>query len=308
VTRPTPAPALTLPAPAKLNLFLHITGRREDGYHQLQTVFALLDHGDTLSFAPADTLSLQCHPESNPDALPTDDSNLILQAARALQAHTGSNKGAAIALTKRLPMGGGVGGGSSDAATALLGLNELWELGLTLPELADIGLALGADVPVFVLGHSAWAEGVGERISPVTLPNDAFLVVHPGIHVSTARIFGDRQLTRDTPISKLPASLEAVLTRDFHNDCEAVATRHFPEIGKTLDWLKQHTGNARMTGTGACCFSRLTGLQQGQQLLQQLPQHWTGFVARSCNTSPLHQILGETLAKFRETKNSGKPA
>ena len=162
--------------------------------------------------------------------------------------------------------------------------------------------------PVFVLGHSAWAEGVGEQISPVTLPNDAFLVVHPGIHVSTARIFGDRQLTRDTPISKLPASLEAVLTRDFHNDCEAVATRHFPEIGKTLDWLKQHTGNARMTGTGACCFSRLTGLQQGQQLLQQLPQHWTGFVARSCNTSPLHQILGETLAKFRETKNSGKPA
>jgi 4-diphosphocytidyl-2-C-methyl-D-erythritol kinase len=163
-------------------------------------------------------------------------------------------------------------------------------------------------VPVFVFGKSAWAEGVGEKINPIILPNDAFLVVHPGIHVSTARIFGDRQLTRDTPVSKLPASLEVVLTRDFRNDCEAAAIRQFPEIGKLLHWLKQHTGNARMTGTGACCFARLAEVQQGQHLLQQLPQHWTGFVARSCNTSPLHQILGETLAKFRETQNSGKSA
>lgn len=295
---------LTLPAPGKLNLFLHITGRRPDGYHELQTLFALLDQGDTLHFSPADTLSLEC----NRADVPSDDSNLILRATHLLQAHTGCRAGARIRLEKRLPMGGGVGGGSSDAATALLGLNALW--GLNLPEdtLAELGLSLGADVPVFVRGKSAWAEGVGERIMPVNLPNDVFLVVHPGIHISTARIFGDRQLTRDTPISKLPASLETALTRDFRNDCEAAAIRHFPQIGELLGWLRQHAGNARMTGTGACCFARLTGSQQGQQLLQQLPQHWTGFVARSCNTSPLQQTLAETLAKFRETQNSGKPA
>lgn len=295
---------LTLPAPAKLNLFLHITGQREDGYHLLQTLFALLDRGDRLHVAPANTLTLECdHPD-----VPNDDGNLILRAAHLLQAHTGCQAGAHIRLEKRLPMGGGVGGGSSDAATALLGLNALWNLDLPLDTLAALGLTLGADVPVFVHGKSAWAEGVGEKITPVSLPNDAFLVIHPGIHVSTARIFGDRQLTRDTPVSKLPASLEAVLTSDFRNDCEAAAIRHFPEIGKLLDWLRQHTGNARMTGTGACCFARLTGEQQGQQLLQQLPQHWTGFVARSCDTSPLHQTLGETLAKFRETQNSGQSA
>lgn len=291
---------LTLPAPAKLNLFLHITGRRADGYHCLQTLFALLEHGDTLTFEPADDLQLYC---DNPD-VPCDDSNLILRAANILKKHTGCEKGAHINLTKRLPMGGGVGGGSSDAATALLGLNQLWGLNLSLKTLAELGLQLGADVPVFVMGNSAWAEGVGEQITPVSLPDAYFLVIHPQIHVSTARIFGDRELTRDTPISKLPASLEAVLTRDFHNDCEAVAKRHFPEIGETLDWLRQHAGNSRMTGTGACCFARLTGLQQGQQLLQQLPQHWTGFVTRNRNTSPLH----EALARFRETQNSGDSA
>lgn len=291
---------LTLPAPAKINLFLHITGRRPDGYHCLQTLFALLDQSDSLTFEPSESLTLRCDDPS----LPCDESNLILKAAAALRKHTGCTLGARITLHKRLPMGGGVGGGSSDAATTLLGLNQLWALGLSLDTLSEIGLTLGADVPVFVKGQSAWAEGVGEKITPVSLPDAYFLVVHPQIHVSTARIFGDRELTRDTPISKLPASLEAVLTRDFHNDCEAVAKRHFPEIGKTLDWLRQHAGNSRMTGTGACCFARLTGSQQGQQLLQQLPQHWTGFVARSRNTSPLH----EALARFRETQNSGESA
>ncbi|MQX54891.1 4-(cytidine 5'-diphospho)-2-C-methyl-D-erythritol kinase [Alcanivorax sediminis] len=291
---------LTLPAPAKINLFLHITGRRPDGYHCLQTLFALLDQADSLTFEPSESLTLRCDDPS----LPCDESNLILKAAAALRKHTGCTLGARITLHKRLPMGGGVGGGSSDAATTLLGLNQLWALGLSLDTLSEIGLTLGADVPVFVKGQSAWAEGVGEKITPVSLPDAYFLVVHPQIHVSTARIFGDRELTRDTPISKLPASLEAVLTRDFHNDCEAVAKRHFPEIGKTLDWLRQHAGNSRMTGTGACCFARLTGSQQGQQLLQQLPQHWTGFVARSRNTSPLH----EALARFRETQNSGESA
>ena len=286
------AMTLSLPAPAKLNLCLHITGRRADGYHLLQTLFTLVDYGDRLDFSAADTLTLTCN---NP-AVPCDNSNLILRAALALQAHTGCTRGASIALEKRLPMGGGVGGGSSDAATALLGLNRLWELALPIDTLAQIGLSLGADVPVFVRGQSAWAEGVGEQLTPFPMPDVDFLVIHPGIHVSTARIFGDEELTRDTPISKLPASLEAVLSREFHNspfgnDCEAVATKHFPEIQEALDWLNEHTGNARMTGTGACCFARLASAQQGQQLLQQLPPHWTGFVTRSCTTSPLHEAL-----------------
>lgn len=278
---------LTLPAPAKLNLFLHITGRQADGFHSLQTLFALLDHGDTLHFRPAQTLSLTCrHPE-----VPNGDGNLILKAARELQAHTGTQAGAAIQLDKRLPLGGGVGGGSSNAATALLGLNRLWGLNLNLSTLAHLGIKLGADVPVFVHGHSALAEGVGEQLTPLTLPEQHYLVVHPGVHVSTAGIFSDQQLTRDSPASRLPLSLDEVSNDTSRNDCEAVAKRLFPEIGATLQWLKRHTGNSRMTGTGACCFSRLTDPQQGQHLLTLLPENWTGFIARSVNTSPLHGAL-----------------
>lgn len=288
----------SLPAPAKLNLFLHIVGRRPDGYHQLQTLFALLDHGDLLTFEPAEQLSLSCdHPQ-----LPTDESNLVLRAARLLQEETGCRQGAHITLTKRLPAGGGLGGGSSDAATALWGLDLLWDLGLGEQRLAELGLALGADVPVFVHGRSAWAEGVGELLFPVFLPIQWFLVVDPGISVSTARIFNDRQLTRHTPTIKLPASLGVATLETLHNDCEAVARQHFPVIGETLDWLQREAGNARMTGTGACCFARLAGEQSARQLLQRLPRHWTAFVARSTHLSPLH----EALATLRATQNSGQ--
>ncbi|MDF1781931.1 MAG: 4-(cytidine 5'-diphospho)-2-C-methyl-D-erythritol kinase [Alcanivoracaceae bacterium] len=280
----------SLPAPAKLNLFLHVTGRRDDGYHLLQTVFCLLDFGDTLYFSAADQLSLSVTGDA-----PVGDDNLILRAARALQQHSGSTAGAALRLEKRLPQGGGVGGGSSDAASALLGLNYLWDLKLDIDTLADIGLSLGADVPVFVRGHNAWAEGVGEHLQPIQLPEQEYLVVHPGIAVATAMIFQDPQLTRDTPESRVAAFLGQPPGEEssnaFHNDCEAPARRHFPAISTALDWLEKHTGNARMTGTGACVFARIADRQTGEYLLQQLPPHWTGFVARSVTLSPAHSAL-----------------
>lgn len=279
----------SLPAPAKLNLFLHITGQRPDGYHELQTVFALLDHGDTLHFEEADQLELVA-----PDDLPAGEDNLIMRAARALAEHTGCPRGARIELDKRLPAGGGVGGGSSDAATTLLGLNALWQLGLTQSELAQVGLPLGADVPVFVLGHSAWAEGVGEQLTPVTLPPQHYLVVWPGISVSTAQIFGDRELTRDTPKSRLAAFLEPGPEAHFRNDCEAIAARRFPAVRDALHWLEEHAGNARMTGTGACVFAQLPDRITGTQLLARLPARWKGFVACSVNESPAVTALQKT--------------
>ena len=291
----------SLPAPAKLNLFLHINGRRPDGYHLLQTLFVLLDHGDTLDFAPADTLSLRC----DSPALPVDDDNLVLRAARLLQQEAGHAAGARLHLRKRLPAGGGVGGGSSDAATALWGLNLLWGLDLDVDTLARLGLSLGADVPVFVRGRNAWAEGVGERLQAVELPPLWFLVVDPGVSVSTARIFGDGELTRHTPAITLPASLGAATFEAFlkegHNDCEAVARRLFPAVDKALDWLQSEAGNARMTGTGACCFAHFADQQDAHNALRHLPEYWTGFVARSTEISPLH----EALATLRARQNSG---
>ncbi|MCC4308254.1 4-(cytidine 5'-diphospho)-2-C-methyl-D-erythritol kinase [Alcanivorax marinus] len=292
-----PATGFALPAPAKLNLLLHITGRRADGYHDLQTLFVLLDHGDTLHFRPHDALTLTC---DRPDP-PVDEHNLVLRAARLLQQATGCRQGAALHLEKRLPAGGGVGGGSSDAATALLGLNHLWGLDLSLDRLAALGLQLGADVPVFVHGRNAWAEGVGERLQAVDLPPQWFLVVNPGVAVSTARIFSDGELTRHTPAITLPASLGAAtfeaLLNQGHNDCEAVARRLFPPVDQALEWLQREAGNARMTGTGACCFARLAGAQAARDLQRRLPENWTAFVARSTELSPLHEALATLRAK-----------
>lgn len=289
--------SFSLPAPAKLNLFLHITGRRDDGYHDLQTVFALLDYGDRLHFQTADDLSLTC----DQPALPVDETNLVQRAARLLAEETGCRAGARLHLEKRLPAGGGLGGGSSDAATALWGLNALWRLGLDEIRLADMALSLGADVPIFVHGRNAWAEGVGERLRAIELPPQWFLVVDPGVAVSTARIFNDRELTRHSPAITLPPSLEAATFAPLRNDCEAVARRHFPQIANLLEWLLEAAGNARMTGTGACCFARFADQQSAQSLLQGLPQHWTGFVARSVLSSPLR----EALATLGEQSKSG---
>ena len=293
---------LSLPAPAKLNLFLHITGRRANGYHELQTLFQFLDYGDTLHFNRRDDDQLQLLTD-----LPGVDAedNLIMRAARLLREASGSQLGADIRLEKVLPMGGGIGGGSSDAATTLLGLNQLWQTGLSLEQLAELGIRLGADVPGFVRGRNAWAEGVGERLQAVELPPLWFLVVDPGVSVSTARIFGDGELTRHTPAITLPASLGAATFEAFlkegHNDCEAVARRLFPAVDKALDWLQSEAGNARMTGTGACCFAHFADQQDAHNALRHLPEYWTGFVARSTEISPLH----EALATLRARQNSG---
>lgn len=277
---------LTIPAPAKLNLFLHITGRRPDGYHELQTVFALLDHGDQLHISAADELRL----EANEDT-PADEDNLVWRAARLLQHHTGTPAGAILRLDKRLPAGGGLGGGSSDAASTLLGLNRFWGLDLELDTLAGLALELGADVPVFVRGHSAWAEGVGEQLTPVTLPETWYLVVHPGVSVSTGAVFNDPQLTRQYPKSTLATFLGDGPER-FDNHCEPVARRLFPAIGEALDRLRERAGNSRLTGTGACVFARVPDEATGARILADLPCAWSGFVARGINRSPALDAAG----------------
>jgi len=280
----------SLPAPCKINLFLHILGRRADGYHRLQTLFRLLDKADAVSFSPAERLILE-----GTEVGRTSD-NLVWRAATALQKHTGTNHGARLHLEKNLPVGAGLGGGSSDAATTLLGLNHLWNLHLSLDELSEIAGQLGADVPVFVKGHSAFAEGIGDILTPVQLPPQLYLVVFPGVSVATTRIFADSQLTRNTPESTVAAFLEPGTAVHFHNDCEAVATRLFPEIGAALRWLEDRLGNSRMTGTGSCVFSRLTSRHEGQVVLDKLPLHWKGFMAEACNISPLHEALDRLAA------------
>ncbi|WP_438970624.1 4-(cytidine 5'-diphospho)-2-C-methyl-D-erythritol kinase [Methylophaga sp.] len=267
------------PAPAKLNLFLHITGRRENGYHELQTAFQFLDYGDSLEFeiTPSSELRLR-------DSMSgvNDDDNLILRAANLLQKHTGTNQGAIIAVTKRLPMGGGLGGGSSNAATTLVALNALWQCGLETPELAHLGLQLGADVPVFVAGKAAWAEGVGERFTPITPEEPWFAVIKPDCHVSTAEIFSSPELTRDCE----PITISRFLSGEGRNVCEDVVKKHYPAVAKALNWLA-HYATPRMTGTGACVFAEFDDQRQAQQVVNDLPTNWHGFVAKGINRSPL---------------------
>ena len=268
-------------APAKLNLFLHILGRREDGYHDLQTLFQLLEAGDTLRFATAPRGELQLHLNTNStgQVVPLAD-NLILKAARLLRDHVGKPQlGAEIQLDKQLPMGGGLGGGSSDAATTLLALNQLWELGLTQQELQSLGLQLGADVPVFIGGRSAWGEGVGENLKPIELPPRWYLVITPNCLVSTAQIFDHENLTRNTPAIKM-ADFLAGRSR---NDCESVTRNLYPEVDKALNWLSQY-GPARMTGTGASVFADFPGEEPARAALSALPDYWRGFVAQGINS------------------------
>ena len=271
------------PAPAKLNLFLHITGRRADGYHTLQSLFQFLDHGDRLDF------TLTATPELRP-LTPTPgvdpEQDLSLRAARLLQQQAGVDRGVEIRLDKRLPLGGGLGGGSSDAATTLVVLNHLWGAGLDADALAGLGLQLGADVPVFVRGRAAWAEGVGEQLTPVDIPEPWYLVIVPPVSVSTAAVFQHPELTRDSR----PITISDFLAGRSRNDCEAIVRQLYPEVAAALDWLNGRT-RARLTGTGACVFGAFDDRATALAAQQAMPAGWEGFIARGCNRSPLHAAL-----------------
>lgn len=279
---------LTLPAPAKLNLMLHIVDRRADGYHELQTLFQFLDYGDELGFAMREDGEIRLHTEI--PGVP-HDSNLIVKAARRLQQQSACPLGADIWLDKRLPMGGGIGGGSSDAATTLLGLNRLWRLGWDEDRLAELGLALGADVPVFVRGRAAFAEGVGERLQPVELSEPWFLVVAPQVFVSTAEIFSAPELTRNTP----PITVRSLLAGVGHNDCQPVVEKRYPEVRNALNLLNKFVP-AKMTGTGACVFGSFPNQGDADKVARQLPVTLPSFVAQGRNISMLHRRL-EALAQ-----------
>ena len=283
---------LILPAPAKLNLFLHITGRRADGYHTLQTVFQLLDYGDTLTFNASN--SAQINFTCNDPAL-EGANNLVVQAASLLLQKTGSARGADIRLDKRLPQGGGVGGGSSDAATTLLALNSLWQCGLGLDELAQLGLSLGADVPVFVHGRSAWAENVGESLQALDLPERWYIVLTPDCQVPTGEIFSHPQLTRNTYPIKIPAFPFS----GSKNDCETLVCSLYPDVKKALDWLSsvENVALARMTGTGSSIFAAFETEQEANLVLakacKELPDLKSAFVARGVSESPVHRTIAQ---------------
>ncbi|WP_213732455.1 4-(cytidine 5'-diphospho)-2-C-methyl-D-erythritol kinase [Citrobacter europaeus] len=277
------------PSPAKLNLFLYITGQRADGYHTLQTLFQFLNYGDTIDIAPRGDGEIRL---LTPVEGVEHEDNLIVRAARLLmKAASESNRlpqgsGADISIEKRLPMGGGLGGGSSNAATVLVALNHLWQCGLSVDELAALGLTLGADVPVFVRGHAAFAEGVGEILTPVEPEEKWYLVAHPGVSIPTPVIFKDPDLPRNTP----KRSIKTLLKCEFGNDCEVIARKRFREVDAALSWLLEYAPS-RLTGTGACVFAEFDTESRARQVLEQAPEWLKGFVAKGVNLSPLHRAL-----------------
>lgn len=277
------------PSPAKLNLFLYITGQRADGYHTLQTLFQFLDYGDDITISVRNDGELRLL--TAVEGVEHDD-NLIVRAARLLMktaADSGrlpAGSGADISIEKRLPMGGGLGGGSSNAATVLVALNHLWHCGLSADELAAIGLTLGADVPVFVRGHAAFAEGVGEILTPVNPQEKWYLVAHPGVSIPTPVIFKDPELPRNTP----KRSIDTLLNCEFGNDCEVIARKRFREVDAALSWLLEYAPS-RLTGTGACVFAEFDTESRARQVLEQAPEWLKGFVAKGVNLSPLHRAL-----------------
>ncbi|MHB1353108.1 MAG: 4-(cytidine 5'-diphospho)-2-C-methyl-D-erythritol kinase [Thiobacillus sp.] len=270
------------PAPAKLNLFLHVVGRRDDGYHLLQSVFRLIDHADTVHLELRDDGRVV-----REGALPgvSEDEDLTVRAARLLQPYARHGAGVGILLDKRLPMGGGLGGGSSDAATVLLALNRLWDIDLPRQRLQALALRLGADVPVFVFGQTAFAEGVGEILQPVGAAAAWYVVLTPPVQVPTAAIFAAPELTRDTPALKI-APFSAGMGR---NDLEPVVVGRYPEVRRHLEWLKQF-GEARMTGSGACVFASFATEDAARSVLRALPDTMRGFVARGLDKHPLYDF------------------
>ena len=271
------------PAPGKLNLFLHVVGRRADGYHLLQSAFRLIDLADTLSFSLREDGKLV-----RLDSLPGVplETDLVMRAAKLLQRHTACPVGAEISLNKQLPLGGGLGGGSSDAATTLIALNRLWQTGLDRNALARLGLALGADVPFFIFGENAFVEGIGEKMQSLPLAPACYVVVHPSVSVPTHEIFSAKELTRDSE----PIRIADFVTHELRNDLQPVAARHYPAVERALAWLGQY-GPARMTGSGACVFTEVENWQQAQVIAAQCPPEWRAWAANGLDRHPLHDWL-----------------
>ena len=274
---------ITLPAPAKLNLFLHITGRREDGYHLLQTLFQFIDYCDevTLSLRADKRIRRSNHIKAIPE-----QTDLVIKAAVLLQQYSASTYGVDITLHKKLPMGSGLGGGSSDAASVLLGLNHLWQCQLSIDELATLGLQLGADIPIFIRGYAAWAEGIGEKIQPVAVAEPWYLIIQPMVHISTAKIFSDKGLTRNCKPIKMSHFLEGQVGNVF----EPLVRKMYPEVDSALNWLSQFS-QAKLTGSGSCIFAAFLNEDNALAVLKQLPPKWQGFVAKGKNISPLQVAL-----------------
>lgn len=276
----------TFPAPAKLNLFLHVVGRRPDGYHLLQTVFRFLDFADELGFQIRSDSAIKLH---TPIAGVPEDQDLCVRAARLLQQRAGIQAGVDIHLKKKIPMGGGLGGGSSDAATTLLALNQLWSLHWDRERLLELGLQLGADVPVFIFGRNAFAQGIGEKLAAIDLPPAWYLVLVPPVHVSTAEVFNNKELTRNT----LPIKIPPFSVYQGHNDLESVVCRGYPEVAQYLEWLKrlENTTIAAMSGSGACVFAEFASENAARAALQQLPDTMKGFVAKGLDQHPMHDLM-----------------
>jgi 4-diphosphocytidyl-2-C-methyl-D-erythritol kinase len=277
------SPSSWWPAPAKLNLFLHVTGRRSDGYHDLQTVFQLLDWGDELEIKVSADGRIERLAGPKDIAAAKD---LSVRAALALQAACGVRHGAQIRVRKRIPIGGGLGGGSSDAATVLLVLNQLWGTHLGQAELAALGLQLGSDVPIFVHGSSAWAEGRGEELTPIELPGAWYLIVWPRVAVSTAGIFQAPELTRNSPL----ITIRALSPDQTRNDCEPLVRSRYPAVAAALDWLGARVP-ARLSGTGSCVFASFASAADAERVAARVPDEWMSFVARGVNRSPLVTAL-----------------
>ena len=285
------------PAPAKLNLCLHVTGRRADGYHELQTIFQLIALTDELSFemAPEGLIERRDDGDARSGALGAiaSEADLSVRAARLLATAARerlrkSVPGVVIRIRKRIPIGGGLGGGSSDAATTLLALNALWGVGFDRPTLAALGVRLGADVPVFVVGVSGLGEGVGERLTPLELPERWFLLIHPGVSVPTAAVFQAPELTRNSPVLTIPA----LLASGGRNDCEPVVRERYPEVADAIDWLARFAP-ARLTGTGSCIFASFDSAAAAERVAARVPDHWRAWVARGVSRSPLLDLLPE---------------
>lgn len=274
-------------APAKINLFLHVTGRRSDGYHTLQTVYQFVDLCDVLQFSVRE--DNEVHLISEFDEVPPEN-NLVVRAARALQAHSGTRAGTDITLTKQIPTGGGLGGGSSDAATTLVALNEFWRLGLSIKELAEIGVTVSADVPVFVYGQASWAEGIGDKLTPVAPVEPWYLIINPMVQVSTATLFNAPELTRNTS----PITIRDFMDGRSTNVFEPVVVPRYPEVGTALEWLRKNhrVRRAKMSGTGSCVFAACESEEQAQELCSKLPDTMTGYVVKGRNASPLYDFSG----------------